>query len=150
MRPSLSPAGRRFLWALALFVFLAAGFLSFFLPVDPDGKEPPVYVILQPGLSSRGVARRLESAGVIRSRWAFQLVALLKGKTSLLKAGPYDISGRETLWAMVDRIAAGDVADTDLTIPEGLNAAEIAVKVAPVLGCTPEAFLAAVKRSSPP
>lgn len=144
MSPFLSPAGRRFLWALALFAFLAAGFVSFFLPTDPDGREPPVYVIVQPGLSSAGIARRLESAGVIRSRWAFQLVALIKGKTSLLKAGGYDIAGSETLWSMVDRIAAGDVADAALTIPEGLNAGEVADKVAVVLGCTREEFLKAV------
>jgi UPF0755 protein len=147
-RSFLTPAGQRLLWALALFTFLAAGFFSFFLPADLGGQKAPVLVTVERGLSSGKIGRRLEEKGLIRSRWAFRLAALAKGKTSFLKAGTYQLSASETLWELIDHLSKGDVAEIELTIPEGLTAREIADRAAPVLACTPEAFLAAVHDSA--
>src|SRR5512140_380590 len=142
----LTPAVQRTLWALALFIFLAGGFFSFFLPVCPKG-GPPVNVTFERGLSSAGIARKLEDAGLIRSRLAIELAAVARGRVSRLKAGTYQFSGGQSLWALIDSITAGQVADLVLTIPEGLNSREIADRVAPVIQCTPEAFLDAVNDS---
>jgi UPF0755 protein len=140
----LTPAGKRVLWALALFLFLSAGFFSFFLPADLGSGGGKVRVSLERGLSSSGIARRLEQQGIIRSRWAFQLAAMAKGKTGALKAGTYELSGSESLWTLIDRLAAGGMVDVAVTIPEGLNAREIAERVAPVLACKQVEFLDAV------
>lgn len=144
MSPRLSPRWQRVLWAGALALFLAGGGLSFFLPAALEPGGPPVRVMLEPGLSSGGIARRLENAGVIRARWAFRLVAVLRGRATRLKAGPYDVRPHESLAGIVDRLARGDMVDTLLTIPEGLTAREIAARAAPVIGCRPEEILATV------
>jgi UPF0755 protein len=144
MNIHLPPRWERFLWGTALVVFLAGGFLSFFLPVELRRGGSPVRVTLEPGLSSGGIARKLENAGVVRSRWAFRLTALLSGRARQLKAGPYRVWPHESPAGIVDRLARGDMLDTLLTIPEGLTAREIAARVSPVLGCTPDEFLAPV------
>lgn len=144
MRIGIPAYWQRVLWAAALFLFLAGGFFSFFLPVDLHRGGAPVRVTLESGLSSRRIARRLEQAGVVRSRWAFWLMALARGKTTSLKAGPYRIWPHESPARIVDRLARGDMLDTLLTIPEGLTAREIAARAAPALECPAEEFMAAV------
>jgi UPF0755 protein len=101
-------------------------------------------VTVDRGLSSAAIARKLEAQGIIRARWAFQLAALIKGRTSSLKAGTYEFTGKETLFELIDRMASGDVSDRVLTIPEGLTAREVAERVSQVVAVPSDSFLAAV------
>ncbi len=77
-----------------------------------------VFVTVPHGASSRGVARMLESNGVVRSAIAFEVYARRHPKRSL-EAGEYffdhAVSGRDVFW----KLAKGDVYEIPFTVREG-------------------------------
>ena len=73
------------------------------------------------------MGEQLESAGIIRSRYAFDLVRVWKRGT--LKAGEYRFDHPAPVTEVYNRIARGDVYTLSVTIPEGANMFEAAVKL---------------------
>jgi UPF0755 protein len=84
-----------------------------------------VFVTVPHGASSRGVARMLESAGVVRSAFAFEIYARRHPKRSL-EAGEYffdhAISGSDVFW----KLAKGEVYEIPFTVREGETLYDIA------------------------
>jgi UPF0755 protein len=84
-----------------------------------------VFVTVPHGASSRGVARMLESNGVVRSAIAFEVYARRHPKRSL-EAGEYFFdhaeSGRDVFW----KLAKGDVYQIPFTVREGETLYDIA------------------------
>ncbi len=79
------------------------------------------------GTGTQTIARQLEQAGVIRSRYAFELLRLKnRGK---LQAGEYRFNHPALPSEVYARIAKGDVFTLSLTIPEGYNIFDIAQAV---------------------
>jgi UPF0755 protein len=112
----------------ALFVVvLAGGAGAAWLVLTPYGPETETFVTLTPGSSTARMGEALESAGIIRSRYAFDLVRLWKRGT--LKAGEYRFDHRASVTEVYNRIARGDVFTLSVTIPEGANMFEAAVKL---------------------
>src|SRR4051794_3910278 len=91
--PSLTegPALRSLATLLLLALIVAAvAALFVYAPVGPAQGTPDtsaVFVDITPGTSTHSIAAKLERAGVIRSRYAFELLRLLKG--GRLVAGEY-------------------------------------------------------------
>jgi len=83
-----------------------------------------VLVDLPRGLGSRAIAERLESEGIIASRWQFLAVRLLKPRATL-QAGEYQFSGRDSVFHVFDKIARGEIFYYEVTIPEGSNVFDI-------------------------
>jgi UPF0755 protein len=127
--------------ALAIAVLGAAWF--FVLPAGPDQET---FVEIAPGSSSSQIAAELQSAHVIRNRYAFELVRLWK--RGRLKAGEYRFDRPATLSEVYTRIARGDVYTKTLVIPEGSNRFDIAARVAEAGLATKEEFLAATVRQT--
>lgn len=101
-----------FAWALAI-------------PVAP----PVPQVLLFPsGSSSRSIAAELQRAGVLRSRFAFELLHYAM-PTKKLKAGEYRFVGAASGMEVFDRIARGDVLVHTVVVPEGYNMFEIAAAI---------------------
>jgi UPF0755 protein len=123
----------------ALFVLAAAACLVYL----PSGPEKEVFVEIPPGSSTGQIAHQLEQAGVVRTRYAFDLVRMAKRGT--LKAGEYRFDHPAPVTEVYARIARGDVYTLAVTIPEGANRFEIATRVAQsgFLNITKEDFLAA-------
>jgi UPF0755 protein len=144
----MTAAVKNLLWIAALATFLAAGVGSLFLPASVTPGDPAVRITLQPGMTTRQIGATLRRAGLIRSSDAFMLVAHLSGRAGRLHAGTYAISASEGIDRIVGRLAAGDVLRVAVTIPEGFNSREIAARVAPVLGCAVEDFMAVVRDSA--
>jgi UPF0755 protein len=72
------------------------------------------------------IARRLHSAGVIRSRAGFVLLAFARGSARQLKAGEYEFArGRSTL-DVLTQIEAGRVKQHAVLHPEGATVTELA------------------------
>src|SRR4029453_10132916 len=72
------------------------------------------------------IARRLHSAGVIRSRAGFVLLAFARGSARQLKAGEYEFArGRSTL-DVLTQIEAGRVKQHLVLHPEGATVTELA------------------------
>jgi UPF0755 protein len=124
---------------------LALQFLG--LPYKGYGGDE-VFVDVPAGTGVGAIGRRLIEAGVVRNDVEFILAMRLHGRGRTLKAGEYRFSGELRASEVVDKLARGDVYLRPITIPEGLNAAEMAdIVVAHDLG-TREAFLAATRNGA--
>jgi UPF0755 protein len=93
----------------------------------PFGPEAETFVDLAPGSSTMRIAGQLESAGVVRSQFAFDLVRWWKRGT--LRAGEYRFDHPAAVTEVYARIARGDVYTKTLIVPEGASIFEIAARV---------------------
>jgi UPF0755 protein len=147
-RKNQGSSAARFLFGifLAAVLVLAAAAWFIFLPSGPD-KE--TFVEIPPGSSTGQIARQLEQAGVVRSRYAFDALRLWKRGT--LKAGEYRFDNPASAAEVYSRIARGDVFTIAVTIPEGANRFEIATRVAQggFPAVTRQAFLDATVSQAP-
>ena len=136
----------RTLFLLVLMVVVLVGAAVWFLGLRPYGPGTETFVEIAPGTGSVGIAEKLEQAGIIRSRYAFEAVRALKG--GKLKAGEYRFANPETVSGVYARIARGDVYTRTLVIPEGFNIFDIA-QAAQTAGLGNAAdFLAAEQRDT--
>jgi UPF0755 protein len=133
---------RRFLLLLLLLV-LGAGAWFLFAPAGPHLEK---FVEIAPGTSSKGMGRLLEERGIIRSRYAFDIVRLVKHGT--LKAGEYRFDHPASVFTVYDRLRRGDVYYRVVTIPEGYNLFDIATAVATAQLATRDAFLMAAHKDT--
>ncbi len=106
--------------AAALWVKIALG------PRDPDG--PSVDFEVAEGVTLGAVAAQLESAGLVDA-FAFEWLARYRGLGSELRAGEYELSPRESAHQILERLTEGWVRMRTVSIPEGLRATEIAVRL---------------------
>jgi UPF0755 protein len=105
-----------FLLGLFLLALLAAGAMAW-LVLTPYGPQTETFVNVTPGSSVVAIGRMLETAGVVRSRYAFDMVRWLRrGK---LQAGVYLFDHPAPVTEVYARIARGDVVTISLTVPEG-------------------------------
>lgn len=77
------------------------------------------------GTSTRTMAKKLEEARVVPSRWVF-LLARAGRPTARLQAGEYLFRAAASPWDVVTRLARGDVNYYEFTVPEGNNLFDIA------------------------
>ena len=133
------------LFSLAVLAAAGTAWLIFL----PAGPENETFVEIAPGSSSNQIAAQLEKAGVVRSRYGFDLVRLWK--RGRLKAGEYRFDHAAPATEVYARIARGDVYTLPVTIPEGSTRFDIATRVAQAgyLNITKEQFLAATVSETP-
>ena len=123
----------KFFLTLLLLALVAAAALAAYATYTPFG--PPAgtsdahatFVDIAPGTGTPAIATQLERAGVIRSRYAFDLFRLLK--RGRLTAGEYRFNQPATMAQVYARIVRGDIYTVSLTIPEGYNIFDIAQAV---------------------
>lgn len=89
------------------------------------GFRTEAFVDVEHGMSSRQIARTLAHQGVVRSRWAFEVVRILRPHAKL-QAGEYRFATAQTPWQVFDKIRRGEVFYEDVTVPEGSNIFDIA------------------------
>lgn len=120
---------------LAVVAAAAGGWLL----LTPYGPESQTLIQIAPGSSTMHIGRQLERAGVIRNRYAFDL--LRWSGRGMLRAGTYRFDHPASPVEVYDRIARGDVYTIALTIPEGANIFDIANRVQQSGLGTRQAFL---------
>jgi UPF0755 protein len=126
-REKLSDMKRRLIFwfvMLVLFVGVALGFSSIFLPASSTPKR--MVVEIPPNATVRDIAERLGDQRVIRSRYAFMLMTRVLGESTSLKAGEYEMSPDMGLIEIIDKLSRGDALAHWLTIPEGYTVDQIA------------------------
>lgn len=128
-----------FLTAVLIGVALLGGYLVS-APYFSAGQ--PVFVEIDHGTSSRAMARRLASDGVVRSPWVFLLVRALHPGAKL-QAGEYRFDGAESAWQVFEKIRRGEIFYEDITVPEGSNMFDIAGILRSGDTVRPDAFLKA-------
>ena len=143
--------------AFGVFVFLlvvlmacaAAAAWFVFLPAGPQSET---FVEIAPGSTTTQIAAQLEHAGVLRSRYGFDMVRIARlWKRGTLKAGEYRFDHPAPVPEIYARIARGDVYTLPVTIPEGATRFDIAARIvqAGFLNITKESFLAATVSATP-
>ena len=130
-----------FLLGLFLLALLAAGAVAW-LVLTPYGPQTETFVNVAPGSSVVAIGRMLETAGVVRSRYAFDMVRWLR--RGRLQAGVYKFDHPAPVTEVYARIARGDVVTTSLTVPEGANIFDISARVEQAGLGTRQDFMAAV------
>ncbi len=98
-------------------------------PVGAPG-DPPRVVYIARGAGARQIAGALAAAGVVRSRWAFLGLAILRGDVRRLKPGEYEFSLPATLGEVVATVAEGRMVIHAVTVPEGFTVRELAGRLA--------------------
>ncbi len=110
----------------------------------PYGRSGERFVDIPAGSGTESIAARLQHAGVIRSRYGFYLLRVIKGGS--LKAGEYRFDHPAPMAEVYARLVKGDIYTRALTIPEGYNIFDIALAVqAAGLGSS-DVFLAAERQ----
>ena len=109
------------------FVVLTAVGAAAWLVLAPFGPNQETFVELAPGSSTARIGQELESAGIVRSRFAFDGMRWWKRGT--LKAGEYRFDHPVAATEVYARIARGDVFTRTVTIPEGASIFDIAARL---------------------
>jgi UPF0755 protein len=92
----------------------------------PYGPAHEIIVSINPGMSSREIAKLLTDAELVQSPALFQLVTKLTRVDNKLKAGTYRLSSGMGTVGIVRALAQGKVELIRFTIPEGVSTGEIA------------------------
>jgi UPF0755 protein len=112
---------------ILLLIILVALAGAAYILIAPAGSTKETFVDFPPGTSVRQMGSLLERSGVIRTRYAFEAMRLVKPGT--LKAGEYRFDHPATVSEVYDRLLRGDVFTRVVTIPEGANLFEIAERL---------------------
>jgi len=116
---------------------------SLLAPAAP-GASPVVFDV-SAGATLSSVANRLEAAGLVKDARAFVALARFRGLESRLQAGEYDLSAALPAGEILAKLTDGRVRTFEVLLPEGLNAGEIATRLAAAGLCDKDAFLAVVR-----
>jgi UPF0755 protein len=132
-----------FVFVLILVLATAAAYTLLALPFGPSRAQ---LVTIAPGSSVDQIARTLKQNGIIRSRYAFDVVARVQRGT--LKAGVYRFNHPAPMISVYGRLRGGDVYTIALTIPEGYNIFDIAGAVEKAGLGRKDVFLAAEEQDT--
>jgi UPF0755 protein len=100
---------------------------------------------ITPGTSVAEIARKLQADGVIRSSFAFRVLAKIKGVERSMRAGHYRIANGLWAWNVVDELHDGQISTETITVPEGLNLKQVAELVEASGLVTREGFMEAAR-----
>ena len=129
----------------AFLVLLLAAAAGTWLVVTPFWPETETFVEVAQGSSTARIGQQMEAAGIVRSRYAFDILRYWKRGT--LRAGEYRFDHPAPATEIYARIARGDVFTRAVTIPEGSSVFEIAARLELAGFVTQQDFLdAAVKQ----
>jgi len=112
---------------LLLVLILVAALLAGFLLYVPFGPSTETFVDILTGTASPTIAAQMQQSGIIRNRYGFLLLRLIKGGT--LHAGEYRFDHPAPMTEVYARIVRGDTYTRALSIPEGYNIFDIAQAV---------------------
>ncbi|MBI4032100.1 endolytic transglycosylase MltG [Candidatus Berkelbacteria bacterium] len=114
--------------ALGLGTVVVIGWRALTLPIDPTATEP-VLLRVEEGMSVAGVASALEANALISSAFWFRNAARVTGAT--FATGLYHLRPSESPLALLTTLATGNVAEVQVTLPEGWRSEEIADRLVP-------------------
>jgi UPF0755 protein len=97
---------------------------NYFSPVESDTSTVKT-VQIKAGSSLSGIATQLHDEGIIRNKLVFQLYVDFNDNSSMLQAGPYDLSPGMTIEEIMNTLVAGPEV-VRITFTEGMTAADMA------------------------
>lgn len=109
-------------------ILALAGFLWYKNAIlAPSSSSEQVQVLINKGASAESIGKALESAGVIKSSFAFKLYSQLNDKTKAIPPGEFFLPQNLSLEELVALLVKGP-KEYWITIPEGLRREEIPSK----------------------
>jgi len=131
--PALTGRALGGLFLIVATLALVAGAILYVGPGPRAAEGASTDVVLERGAGARGIAAALKTAGVIRSKTVFLVMAKLGGGS--LKAGEYAFTSGESMAGIISDLKAGRVVRHFVTVPEGWTSAMAAeaVNSSPVL-----------------
>ena len=109
---------------------------------QPAGSTTTVQIRIPQGMTLSAAADSLTAAGLLKHPFVFRAGARLTGRARALRTGLYELSSgaspRELLWA----VTSGKAVQVKVTIPEGLDAENVANLLAGALDFSRDDFLA--------
>ena len=139
-RRTLAP---RHLAALLALVVVGLVAKDLFFPVGFRRAKEATVVLLPAGGNVDAIGRQLRDLHLIKSPFAFGLLARVTGVDRTLKAGQYRIYRGESVLAILRQLTRGMSGEDLVTIPEGLGMRDIARLLNERLGVAPDSFLTA-------
>jgi UPF0755 protein len=121
------------------FAALVAAAAMAWVMVTPYGPDHEIFVEVAPGSSTAQIGQLLEAAGIVRSRYAFDILRYWKRGT--LRAGEYRFDHPAPVTEIYARIARGDVFTRAVTIPEGSSIFDVAARLEQAGFVTQQDFL---------
>jgi len=82
-------------------------------------RTDPAEFSIKAGSSLKNATRQMIESGVELGAWKFNLLGRLLGKAASIKAGSYEVRGGITPLALLDKLSAGEVTQTELAFIEG-------------------------------
>jgi len=140
-----------FVLIIALGLCLVMGWViqGVYFPVEKTSKKIET-VIIEKGESLKEIASKLQNKGVIKSKFFFELYALLSNSAKNLQAGIYEISSSMNIPQIISKLSAGEVAKEKIVIVEGWNLKDIAQALEKKGGLRAEEFLEKTGYLKPP
>jgi len=135
------PFRPRNLAALLAVVALLLVARDLFFPVGFRPDKQPTVILVPQGASLDSIAAELRSHGLIKSPFAFALLARLSGVDRTLKAGQYRMHRGESVLAILSTLKKGMSGEDLVTIPEGLTLKDIARVYERQLGVPADSFV---------
>lgn len=111
--------------------------------VDDDPSPAALLVRVTPGMTLTAAADTLVARRLLAHRRVLLLGARLTGRDRSLRAGLYELAYGASPRGLLETLTSGVAVQVKVTIPEGLDAGEIAELVGTALGFPPGGFLAA-------
>ena len=114
---------------LIVIVTAAVGFEIYFLRIiNQRGQGEKKPIIIEQGQSTKEIAQNLEKENLITSAFVFEYYAKLRAE--LIQTGIYWLSASQSIKEILEILAAGDVSEYQVTIPEGWRLTQIDEKLA--------------------
>lgn len=127
MIPMLDKRLYKGLLLLAVAVLLSGGFVySLAQAVSVPAGEQPLTVTIKQGMATQAIGELLYEQGLIKNVLVFRLVAKIEGVDGSLQAGEYTFSKAMTVQQIIGKMARGETAFRQFTIPEGYTIEQIA------------------------
>lgn len=113
-----------------LTIFFIIAVVYFSLVLRPVSGETSIKQIeISSGESFGQIASELESAGIVRSSLAFQIVSIVSGSAHKLKPGFYSLDSSLSTPNILRKIIIGPEIEREVVIPEGLTFLDIDKKL---------------------
>lgn len=119
-----------FFSVLIILLFLSGIFFwqEIYLPKNSNLTENKIFSVGK-GQSVFQIAGNLEKEGLIKNEFFFNFYAILQRGEKKLQAGEYLLSPSLALSEIAGKIISGDIAKTEVTIPEGFTVKQIEEKL---------------------
>ncbi|HCX32250.1 MAG TPA: endolytic transglycosylase MltG [Rhodocyclaceae bacterium] len=100
---------------------LFAGWMAWFASAPIPLSFSPLEFRIKPGSGLRAAARELANAGLRIAPWQFELLGRVRGDSTRIKAGSYEVETGITPLGLLDKLTRGDVSQSEVLIVEGWN-----------------------------